>query len=716
MWKSTLIFALLALLWGSTPLMQAQNNPDSQIVDGSFDSTTLERVYQYKIYLPAGYDDGDNVYPVVYLLHGRGDTMSGWLNIRSTLDELIASGELPPMIAVMPDMPSSARASYYIDSAYEGMLYRAEAVETAFFADLIPHIDSTYRTIADRRSRVVGGYSMGGYGAIRYVLAHPDQFMGALILSPAVYTPLPPEDSSTREFGAFGDEVSLFNEEIYTRLNYPAILEDFSGEYRLNLFIAVGDDEWKHPDPVDMEHDLDFESHRFFNRVARVSGIASEFRVYDGGHDWDVWQPGFIEGMRYLANYLNTEPPEETSSASGPTGWQTGTSGNDLAGGIASGPDGSIYQAVAVEGALNGQTHRGGLDMAIIKYGPDRAIEWLRQLGTSGNDRPYGLILTPQQEVIVVGYTQGSFEGADAAGGDDIVVFKLDASGELLWTTQFGTPEADRGYAIAPGPDGSILISGYTKGELSGANAGDKDIITAMLDENGAVQWIAQLGGDGEDKGQALAVASDGSIYSAGMTSSALTDDAAGGIDGFIQALNPNGEQISLIQFGTSEWDEVTGIAAHGEHVAATGFSAGDLAGTLSGDKDIVTMLFDSGLNQIAADQIGSNLNDKGAAVTFRDDGSFIVAAYSDGGIAGSIGDFDLVLLAYSSAGERQNTWQLGTVERDGTDEWAEKNLFIAPYEGGVVVSGLTLGAFGEEGSHGGSDAFILLPDTEADS
>lgn len=284
---------------------QDANGSESQVLEATFTSTTLNRVYQYQVYLPTAYEnDVEKRYPVIYLLHGRGDTMSAWLNVRATLDDSIANGDIPPIIAVMPDMPSSERGSYYVDSAYTGTLYRPEAVETAFFSDLIPHIDSTYRTLADRQSRVVGGYSMGGYGAIRYSLAHPDYFMGAIVLSPAVYFPLPPADSSTREFGAFGNGTSLFDDDIYTRLNYPALLEAFDGQFRLNVFIAVGDDEWRNPNPEDMEHDLDFEAHRFFNRVARVSGIQAELRVYDGGHDWDVWDRGFIEGMRYLSNTL----------------------------------------------------------------------------------------------------------------------------------------------------------------------------------------------------------------------------------------------------------------------------------------------------------------------------------------------------------------------------------------------------------------------------
>jgi enterochelin esterase-like enzyme len=298
-----LIFAVLVL----TIVMSVSAQESSTVMQVDFDSPTLNRVYQYNVYLPAGYDASTTRHPVIYLLHGRGDAMDAWLNARAALDELIASETIPPIMAIMPDMPSSERASYYIDSQYTGSQFRAEAVETAFITDLIPHVDSTYRTLANRASRLVGGYSMGGYGAIRYSMAHPELFVGALVLSPAVYIPLPPSDSSTREFGAFGVDDNLFDEDFYQSLNYPALIESFSATaLSLSMFIAVGDDEYKNPNPEDALHDLDMEAHMLYNHVARVPSMLSEFRVYDGGHDWDVWRQGFVEGLTYLARFIMT--------------------------------------------------------------------------------------------------------------------------------------------------------------------------------------------------------------------------------------------------------------------------------------------------------------------------------------------------------------------------------------------------------------------------
>jgi len=220
--------------------------------------------------------------------------------------------------------------------------------------------------------------------------------------------------------------------------------------------------------------------------------------------------------------------------------------------------------------------------------------------------------------------------------------------------------------------------------------------------------------GDFSDKGQAVAIGPDGLIYSAGMTTSALTSSAAGGIDGYVLALSPEGEQVDLVQFGTSEWDEVTGIAiSEAGQIITAGFTAGDYAGALSGDKDIMVQVFNADFMPLAADQLGSNLNDKGAAVSLAADGSVWVSGYSDGAIDTNIGDFDVVLLHYDADYARQSIWQIGTVERDGTDEWAEKNLFMVAYEDGVLLSGLTLGSFDDSTNNGGSDVFLLLPDID---
>lgn len=705
--KTVWILIVVVLLF--SPLT-AYGQEGGTVVGDRFDSATLGRPYEFNVYLPAGYDGSDSRYPTIYLLHGRGDAKDAWLNVRDTLDRMIAEGTFPPAIAVLPDMPSLSAAGYYIDSLYHG----GEALESAFFNDLIPYVDSTYRTLADPASRIVGGYSMGGYGAMRYALAHPKIFGGALILSPAVYTPLPPADSSTREFGAFGNGEVVFDEEIYRSLNYPAVLETFEhGGQPLYIFIAVGDDEWKHPDPEDRLHDLDLEAHLLFNQLARVSDIAAEFRVYNGGHDWDVWQRGFEEGMAYLANYLKTS--EEGLTVGIALGGELfGTPEMDFAGGVAFDSEGALIHALGAAGSVADQPHYGDLDVVVIKRSADGHTLWTRQIGTDAADRPYGVAVDSDNNILVAGYTSGDLDGAHATSdGNDPFVIKLASDGTVLWITQFGdTDAADRGYGLAVAQDGAIYVTGYTKGVLDGANAGDKDVYCARISPQGEIEWIRQLGGAGEDKGQAIA-ATAGGVVVVGMTGSDLAG-SQGDIDGFLVYFDAAGNELWRRQFGTPGWDEGTGVAARDGQFVVTGFAAGDFAGALVGDKDLIVAFFDSEGSLVRSDQVGTPLNDKGADIKLDAAGNFVVAGYTDGNLAGNVGRFDVVLLKYAPDGERLGIWQLGTPEDDGADEWAEENLFLATGQGETLaITGLTLGQVDETPPAGGSDVFLTLLSAE---
>ncbi len=229
--------------------------------------------------------------------------------MQGALDELIASGEIQPTIAIMPDAPWSSRASYYVDSAYTGA-DPGRTVETAFTKDLLAHVDSTYRTVANRTGRGVAGYSMGGYGALRYSIAHPDLFGAAIVLSPAVYVPIPPSDSSTREFGAFGLGKSLFVDSIYKKLNYPAVFPSFEATR-----LAAADVHRRRRRRVQEHRAEGLRSTTSTSRPTSSStrprgwtNLTSELRVVDGGHDWDVWGPTFVEGAKYIFQFLNQAP------------------------------------------------------------------------------------------------------------------------------------------------------------------------------------------------------------------------------------------------------------------------------------------------------------------------------------------------------------------------------------------------------------------------
>lgn len=301
--RQALALGAAALLMGpSTRAATGASTPPggSQLIVSRLDSR--RGAVDFQLYLPPGYaDTGTRRYPLLMLLHGRGDTMAAWARVQPLLDTLIASGEIPPLIAVLPDAPWSQRASYYVDSAHA----QGQPAQSLLLDELLPHIDARWPTRTERSARIVGGYSMGGYGALRFALARPQAFGAALVLSPAVYTPLPPTGSSAREFGAFGRGPALFVDEVYEALGYPALLPGLAAKgTALRIFVAAGDGEYKHPDPQDALQDIDMQAHWLFHRLARQPQCRTALRILGGGHDWSVWLPAFREGLRWAAAEL----------------------------------------------------------------------------------------------------------------------------------------------------------------------------------------------------------------------------------------------------------------------------------------------------------------------------------------------------------------------------------------------------------------------------
>jgi enterochelin esterase-like enzyme len=256
-------------------------------------SPVLAENLRYALYLPPGYESGTARYPVLFVLHGRGEDLRAMSRVSRTLDALIDAGHLAPVIAVMPDAPWSRRAGWYVDSAYSGQWCPGRPAESALTGDLVGHVDATYRTVADRDHRGIAGVSMGGAGALRYVLHHQRLFARAVVLSPAVYVPRPPQDSSTRAYGAYGDGETLFAEAVYDRLNYPAGLAAFAAALPAQVFVAVGTDE-----PAETRE----QTAALHAALRETTGVGATMHTFDGGHDWDGWLPALATGLRAVGS------------------------------------------------------------------------------------------------------------------------------------------------------------------------------------------------------------------------------------------------------------------------------------------------------------------------------------------------------------------------------------------------------------------------------
>lgn len=277
----SLPLTLLLLAW-------APETPAGEILHGlAAPSPALGRAIPYSLYLPGGYSDSGQRYPVLYLLHGHGGSERDWPDggrLAETMDRLIASGAVPAMLVVTPGMGNG----WYVDNPDPGGW---GAMQTAFLADLVPFVDRTWRTDARGGRRAVAGLSMGGWGAVRLAMLRPDLFAAAASLSGTL---LPDAWAATPQWawwfsGAFGSPVDPAR--FHAASPFTMLPAFAATAQRPALYLACGDD-----DELGLT-----KATILFYLALRPAGVRAELRITDGGHDWGVWARELDPMLRFVA-------------------------------------------------------------------------------------------------------------------------------------------------------------------------------------------------------------------------------------------------------------------------------------------------------------------------------------------------------------------------------------------------------------------------------
>jgi enterochelin esterase-like enzyme len=234
--------------------------------------------------------------PLVLLLHGRQGHADDWLAVRPALDAAIDAGSIREAVFVAPDGRWSDRGSWWVDSAH----HSGALVQTALVDGVLPWIDRKLPVVPHRSARTVAGVSMGGAGAVLLALARRDLFDSAVALSPAIYLPPAPADSSVRTTGAFGAGDVVFDEARFEAYSYLRLLADAAHRPpALDIAVIVGDGESARTG-ADEERDLVFEAARLYRHLRTADEITAHLRVTDGGHDWQTWRSGLVAGLELL--------------------------------------------------------------------------------------------------------------------------------------------------------------------------------------------------------------------------------------------------------------------------------------------------------------------------------------------------------------------------------------------------------------------------------
>ncbi len=213
------------------------------------------------IYLPPDYDSRAAArYPVLYLNHGGGGDDANWTseNVKRggsaqfILDNLLAGGKAKPMIIAMPN--TSACATYRPSAPGKD-----DACTEEYLKDIIPFVDSHYRTKAGRENRALAGLSMGGFVVLHTGLPHLDTFSELYVYSSGHIN---------------AEDVKQFDE------NFAPLLKDpkTNDLFRVPFYMAAGE--------TDIALNNGQRDLALFNQY----GVRNFWVLSTGGHEWANWR------------------------------------------------------------------------------------------------------------------------------------------------------------------------------------------------------------------------------------------------------------------------------------------------------------------------------------------------------------------------------------------------------------------------------------------
>jgi putative tributyrin esterase len=256
------------------------------VEDRSFESAALGRRMSYRVILPPGYTDSLRRFPTLYLLHGLTGNYRDWES-RTNVFRYSRDHEI---LIVMPD----GEDSWYTNS--QGA--PAAQFESYIARDLIADVDRTYRTIGTRHGRAIAGLSMGGYGALKFGLKHPNLFMfagsfsGALAAGQASFTGGRNERLAKELLTIYGPEGSQ------TRIDNDLLLVLEKANLTALPFLYVD---------CGTEDGL-LASNRAFVAALQTKKARYEYRELPGAHTWDYWDRQVAQLLDVLDRRLAAQP------------------------------------------------------------------------------------------------------------------------------------------------------------------------------------------------------------------------------------------------------------------------------------------------------------------------------------------------------------------------------------------------------------------------
>lgn len=265
------LFNMVLVESGQGDYYKVQDVPQGTVAKRWYNSPGLEKERRLTVYTPAGYENSNELYPVLYLLHGMGGDEEAWISLGRTaqiLDNLIAEGKAEPMIVVMPNgnVHQQAAPGYSAEGFQQPTMRLPRTMDGEMeetFTDIIRFIEANYRVIEEKSGRAIAGLSMGGFHSLHTSRYHADTFDYMGLFSPAI---MPNENA---------------NSHVYDNLDQTLVQQKENG-YEL-YWIAIGKTDFLFEQVVN-----------YRDRLDRLE-MPYEYVESEGGHTWKNWRDYLTE-------------------------------------------------------------------------------------------------------------------------------------------------------------------------------------------------------------------------------------------------------------------------------------------------------------------------------------------------------------------------------------------------------------------------------------
>jgi enterochelin esterase-like enzyme len=264
-----------------TPDVGIHNSPvgathGTLIADSMLSQALHEERRSFLVYLPPSYRDVSTPewrYPTLYLLHGSPGSEYDWIRggkAVQSADTLIGHGEIPELIMIFPDGNGRSGETSEWGNSFD----QKQLMENFLAIDLVRFIDQKYRTIAAPAYRAIGGFSMGGFGAMNIAVHHPDIFGSVISLA-----------------GYYTAEGSIWGQNrAYIQANSPAyVLPTNPKAWKLRIFLGAA--------TKDQPYYADTQQ---FIEELRALHMDYTFDLENGYHTWSIWEAQLYHALIWI--------------------------------------------------------------------------------------------------------------------------------------------------------------------------------------------------------------------------------------------------------------------------------------------------------------------------------------------------------------------------------------------------------------------------------